>query len=181
MATGGGIWTGHQGYCPAKLARFIPTHVGNTCAPEQFLFLGPVHPHACGEHSQYDSKVPGGTGSSPRMWGTLGLGRQFADLRRFIPTHVGNTARWPACAGLLSVHPHACGEHARSLNRAATYIGSSPRMWGTLIGIPWMLAFARFIPTHVGNTAWAQAHDPQDTVHPHACGEHQQRHTKGSL
>ena len=31
------------------------------------------------------------TGSSPRTWGTLGTLAQEELIRRFIPTHVGNT------------------------------------------------------------------------------------------
>ena len=91
-------------------------------------------------------------GSSPRTWGTLIRPAIMLHLRRFIPTHVGNTL------------PH----------RKASLIifGSSPRTWGTLEFIERAHFLLRFIPTHVGNTPllWSQLlHQP---VHPHARGEH---------
>ena len=71
---------------------------------------------------------------------------------RFIPTHVGNTSGpWPA-APLLSVHPHARGEH---------------RPMGVL-----RRRARRFIPTHVGNTHWRWRSRTSRAVHPHARGEH---------
>ena len=70
---------------------FIPTHVGNTLV-QVFGEMGkPVHPHACGEHQDVVFVRYYPTGSSPRMWGTLGL--------------------FLAKAHVNSVHPHACGEH----------------------------------------------------------------------
>ncbi len=51
-------------------------------------------------------------------------------------------------------------------------IGSSPRMWGTLLAANQRHAAYRFIPTHVGNTAGGDAGCGGVAVHPHACGEH---------
>ncbi|ERV77266.1 hypothetical protein Q058_03151 [Pseudomonas aeruginosa BL04] len=50
--------------------------------------------------------------------------------------------------------------------------GSTPRMWGTQHSEPPTYAQQRFIPTHVGNTAWGTATISGSPVHPHACGEH---------
>ena len=35
------------------VVRFIPTPVGNTSVTFVFIFSFPVHPHACGEHSNH--------------------------------------------------------------------------------------------------------------------------------
>ncbi len=45
-------------------------------------------------------------------------------------------------------------------------------MWGTQHSEPPTYAQQRFIPTHVGNTAWGTATISGSPVHPHACGEH---------
>ena len=52
----------------------------------------PVHPHARGEHCPPPPAAWSRTGSSPRTWGTHPSARAFGFARRFIPTHVGNTA-----------------------------------------------------------------------------------------
>ncbi len=93
--------------------RFIPTHVGNAVCyfwPRQSQS---VHPHACGER--------------------IGYVRLPARSRRFIPTHVGNAGLPKTPNGRTTVHPHACGERDGCSAGRATNIGSSPRMWGTLI------------------------------------------------
>ncbi len=91
--------------------RFIPTHVGNTLRGWPRSASPAVHPHACGEHLECVGKRLRSGGSSPRMWGTLGVYPLRGYRVRFIPTHVGNTLL-PLCWLVLSsVHPHACGEH----------------------------------------------------------------------
>ena len=79
------------------------------------------------------------------------------------------------------VHPHACGEHMFSLLICLGTAGSSPRMWGTHEK-NWKKANpARFIPTHVGNTAEGGIFFMTFSVHPHACGEHRSTsHSGGS-
>ena len=133
--------------------RFIPTHVGNTVFSHRQNPAVPVHPHACGEHALARSAVIRPPGSSPRMWGTRPCRVDRQERGRFIPTHVGNTTvrRW--CPQPLSVHPHACGEHYCALLPDRLFLGSSPRMWGTLTACRWDSTIPRFIPTHVGNTA----------------------------
>ncbi len=155
-----------------RLRRFIPTHVGNTTTTSTAGRYASVHPHACGEHAGTRVSPDGSIGSSPRMWGTRPDDLAHRKPCRFIPTHVGNTPAtqpwWPR----TSVHPHACGEHPtnNALTRATT--GSSPRMWGTRESDNGCDSLARFIPTHVGNTADYRVHLDPVSVHPHACGEH---------
>ena len=71
-------------------------------------------------------------GSSPRVWGTHGVGNGFAASPRFIPTRVGNTLNACVCWRLST--------------------GSSPRVWGTLVMLHAVHNLGRFIPTRVGNT-----------------------------
>ena len=111
-------------------------------------------------------------GSSPRMWGTLNLCYIRPEEIRFIPTHVGNTKHLPFKVRSKPVHPHACGEHSFSHRLSFCPNGSSPRMWGTLLGDDITHHLGRFIPTHVGNTTIDGREWVFPPVHPHACGEH---------
>ena len=76
---------------PALASRFIPAHAGNTQSRRSGKTRPPVHPRACGEHS--DGQIHGnrGHGSSPRMRGTRALIGDRCELVRFIPAHAGNT------------------------------------------------------------------------------------------
>ena len=167
------MWgTLHHAGIESASARFIPTHVGNT---RRSPFSSPahtVHPHACGEHAGATGEAAAVPGSSPRMWGTLDCLYYFLFCYRFIPTHVGNTPRRAGCGFRTSVHPHACGEHVTWLRSSTSPLGSSPRMWGTLVSASVHAVRIRFIPTHVGNTAARSPGSLETSVHPHACGEH---------
>ena len=133
-------------------ARFIPTHVGNTCLYRNYRPSQPVHPHACGEHKREMKPKRTYSGSSPRMWGThCGLHGELM-IARFIPTHVGNTLHPQPVGPGCPVHPHACGEHMDMLRHQVGNSGSSPRMWGTPCQTHNRRDNLRFIPTHVGNT-----------------------------
>jgi len=66
------------------------------------------------------------------MWGTHDTGLMILGTERFIPTHVGNTALRRRYMSSPPVHPHACGEHYKSILLKKLGFGSSPRMWGTL-------------------------------------------------
>ena len=111
-------------------------------------------------------------GSSPRLWGTPRNGLRHVGKLRFIPTPVGNTT-FPVFGSMIrSVHPHACGEHLHGRIGGLGFLGSSPRLWGTLLkAVPDPMPF-RFIPTPVGNTSSARSSRATRPVHPHACGEH---------
>ncbi len=113
-------------------------------------------------------------GSSPRVWGTLYAPEAFAEIRRFIPTRVGNTRATSEIRAPVSVHPHACGEHNVPTASAPLKYGSSPRVWGTQGGGRTEVVLRRFIPTRVGNTGSGISSAGTISVHPHACGEHGQ-------
>ena len=151
--------------------RFIPTPVGNSFSWALTLTLLPVHPHACGELIGRVIITCKRYGSSPRLWGTRVKAHEKDINCRFIPTPVGNSTNSGPAGQAFSVHPHACGELPFFILEKPTYIGSSPRLWGTLV-----LTFAdqiliRFIPTPVGNSSSRIISMPTTTVHPHACGE----------
>ncbi len=115
---------------------------------------------------------PWETGSSPRMWGTRAGGDLGFALRRFIPTHVGNTEVARPSVRLPTVHPHARGEHGVFSPGCYQRNGSSPRTWGTRVIAIYPSLRVRFIPTHVGNTISERLPRNERPVHPHARGEH---------
>ena len=154
------------------ICRFIPTPVGNTRNRRTGRRRNAVHPHACGEHTDKDDTGPRQRGSSPRLWGTLTWSVAGDGFSRFIPTPVGNTVWTKTGLTVMSVHPHACGEHRICLCCLPEVCGSSPRLWGTHCGPPRCLPDRRFIPTPVGNTVTNPSTAVPGTVHPHACGEH---------
>src|SRR5665811_856270 len=127
--------------------RFIPTRVGTTGMSIKWASSPAVHPHACGDHVvTHGDRLPY-RGSSPRVWGPQVTWAKEHRTVRFIPTRVGTTTSDKRSATAMSVHPHACGDHARHAgNRHATG-GSSPRVWGPLPIDQIKIADRRFIPT----------------------------------
>ncbi len=106
------------------------------------------------------------------MWGTFRVRKTLLFLTRFIPTHVGNITLPLSWQFPMAVHPHACGEHQHGRFCFQKKDGPSPRMWGTSDRKMSVIRCMRFIPTHVGNMAISTLFQYQQTVHPHACGEH---------
>ena len=110
-------------------------------------------------------------GSSPRVWGTP----ESQDIplfgSRFIPTRVGNSSFFWGNLSSTAVHPHACGELKKKSRNALLFIGSSPRVWGTLPQKLGVSLIMRFIPTRVGNSRSSGISLLNVSVHPHACGE----------
>ena len=138
-----------------RVLRFIPTHVGNTRTARTASAQRTVHPHARGEHQDAHRLMVDISGSSPRTWGTRCRRIGCVRLRRFIPTHVGNTADGLFQQFRLAVHPHARGEHTSRARVRRPASGSSPRTWGTPQYLQPPRRLQRFIPTHVGNTSVA--------------------------
>ena len=131
-----------------------------------------VHPHACGEHIARTNRRRLKNGSSPRLWGTRHCPNPVNCCNRFIPTPVGNTWAVMRTFTMITVHPHACGEHILLISRICPQDGSSPRLWGTPARPVLWRGARRFIPTPVGNTGGHTEFPQHRTVHPHACGEH---------
>ena len=155
-----------------RTPRFIPTPVGSICTASCATWAASVHPHACGEHTGLVQIDAWTFGSSPRLWGAWLPLRLRAGRCRFIPTPVGSIHPRPARSCRVSVHPHACGEHALPSSPVACRCGSSPRLWGAFLGHFRQLLRPRFIPTPVGSMVFTPVLIRATAVHPHACGEH---------
>ena len=166
------VWgTGRNQETPGRRDRFIPTCVGNgtaTASPDE---TPPVHPHVCGERSSASSIFSAASGSSPRVWGTADQEHTKGYQARFIPTCVGNGARTSPPLTARAVHPHVCGERDKMVQERQLEIGSSPRVWGTVLRREMRGISIRFIPTCVGNGVEPSGARRYRPVHPHVCGE----------
>ena len=151
--------------------RFIPTCVGNSTNHSSGITSAPVHPHVCGELFNTSCHSNHSPGSSPRVWGTLVIPCCNLFPYRFIPTCVGNSLGYLQPRDGVTVHPHVCGELAGKEQIFVHRIGSSPRVWGTLLPYAPLVNFLRFIPTCVGNSVPKSMCPFPASVHPHVCGE----------
>ena len=64
-----------------------------------------------------------------------------------------------------------CGELAKDDDEGVKFLGSSPRVWGTLRNRLVETTKLRFIPACVGNSASWSGPRTSETVHPRVCGE----------
>ncbi len=79
-----------------------------------------------------------------------------------------------------SVHPRGCGEHLIRGKLSNVYVGSSPRVRGTLVAPGSCLCWIRFIPAGAGNTHHRLPDTSLTPVHPRGCGEHLLKSVKDS-
>jgi len=116
----------------SSLSRFIPTYMGNACGTFGTGAFRAVHPHVHGERSRQPRHGCRPHGSSPRTWGTRLGAIRTPELRRFIPTYMGNALLPNRRRHLSPVHPHVHGERIPDSAPLSNRVGSSPRTWGTL-------------------------------------------------
>ena len=107
----------------------------------------------------------------PRTWGRqlgaiLGISH-FGNT----PTHVGKTARPPACRRHRRKHPHARGEDVRKVTYRDNPWETPPRTWGRRHVRREIPVEGGNTPTHVGKTCLCAAGLSPARKHPHARGE----------
>ena len=97
----------------------------------------------------------------------------FITLKKFgiIPTRVGTRPLCVGYSGFLEDHPHACGDKMFATVNLSLLSGSSPRVWGQVLTIKYMLAYRRIIPTRVGTSGRKIILRVKEKDHPHACGD----------
>ena len=110
---------------------FIPAPAGNMSCYAMRVIIAPVHPRACGEHSEILLLYRCLYGSSPRLRGTFRPPALYVTPVRFIPAPAGNISHVVRVHRPATVHPRACGEHCCVRCVAPFSNGSSPRLRGT--------------------------------------------------
>ena len=157
--------------CVCARCRFIPACAGNRYFHTRTTFLNPVHPRVCGEQPSLQPPDLSPVGSSPRVRGTVGGQGCRIGGRRFIPACAGNRPGCRLPRATATVHPRVCGEQLACALAAPLGTGSSPRVRGTAISGPCLLADCRFIPACAGNRPKAKLIFYPTPVHPRVCGE----------
>ena len=150
----------------------IPAYAGNTRGSAISPRFSRDHPRVCGEHPVDRIIKRANEGSSPRMRGTH-IEVDLVNLRvGIIPAYAGNTRARVSTSRATGDHPRVCGEHSMTVESAASTLGSSPRMRGTLIGIWQCDALIGIIPAYAGNTMQIIVVVFGQRDHPRVCGEH---------
>ncbi len=132
--------------------RSIPTCVGTTAVlyPRHGAEVGPS-PRAWGLLRVFLAFI-GTYGPSPHAWGLRYRPLPGTEGPRAIPTCVGTTESVKATGGVLSGHPHVCGDYVYAPSPANASVGPSPRVWGLRTIQTTNTAQRRAIPTCVGTT-----------------------------
>ena len=150
----------------------IPAYAGNTSAPRGAVERIGDHPRVCGEHVPSAAMGMIGSGSSPRMRGTLWPLFAADRKRRIIPAYAGNTRSQRVELAWRRDHPRVCGEHSDSFLSHGHRAGSSPRMRGTREFDRLRDGCVGIIPAYAGNTLWTSVTPTLIEDHPRVCGEH---------
>ena len=151
--------------------RFIPACAGNAACLMSSPRHSAVHPRVCGERARTKRTAGLGSGSSPRVRGTLADERRERPVDRFIPACAGNAGSPPPSPSLPTVHPRVCGERTGRWREWWPGCGSSPRVRGTRFCGAVAGPGRRFIPACAGNATESPIRFPARSVHPRVCGE----------
>lgn len=157
---------------PLPFTGIIPAHAGLTSAAAAHGLRVEDHPRGCGAHAYTADIRPTGTGSSPRMRGSLTQIRQNGPLIGIIPADAGLT---PSARDSLRSrwnHPRGCGAHVASVYDVARPTGSSPRMRGSPLLAEERASSAGGIPADAGLTRQKGQRAAQNWGHPRGCGAH---------
>ena len=125
--------------------------MGTTTAEQDTAALTAVHPHRCGDNTDWTRPRNPLCGSPPQVWGQRRERRPWKGCVRFTPTGVGTTFIFVTQHADIPVHPHRCGDNGVQ--------GHHQR------------AQVRFTPTGVGTTGVADVSSRVTAVHPHGCGD----------
>ena len=108
------------------------------------------HPHAYGDKEIITLIPCCQLGSSPRVWGQVNITVNKSTARRIIPTRMGTSRQVTPHMCKYEDHPHAYGDKFYSPQNTAVATGSSPRVWGQVIGDLDTSAKLGIIPTRMG-------------------------------
>ena len=111
------------------------------------------------------------SGSSPRVRGTVPRAGAGKGQFRFIPARAGNSGNRRPDRRTAPVHPRACGEQRGEVDQRVHFVGSSPRVRGTVLERLEVEHVVRFIPARAGNRLQRPHTNGRRSVHPRACGE----------
>ena len=91
-------------------------------------------------------------GSSPRVRGTAASLSQLHHCLGIIPACAGNSVRLTINNKAFWDHPRVCGEQTIKKDSISTFLGSSPRVRGTVFLVILILHIRGIIPACAGNS-----------------------------
>ena len=155
----------------SRADRLIPARAGKTTRDPSSRSGLWAHPRACGENWANAGKTVPFEGSSPRVRGKRGRGREGRRLRGLIPARAGKTYENKTGQPITAAHPRACGENTLTTWPATGSSGSSPRVRGKRNHLAGQAPDAGLIPARAGKTRRRPRPGCSTRAHPRACGE----------
>ena len=129
------------------------------------------HPRVCGEQQLANKLNKRGTGSPPRVRGTVEQNTLTGTSKRITPACAGNRSCPTVILALYRDHPRVCGEQLFLARRRTLPPGSPPRVRGTVIGVSAAVVTARITPACAGNRREMPVAEIGEEDHPRVCGE----------
>ena len=114
-----------EGIIPACAGNRMPLH-GHSVATRD-------HPRVCGEQRSRTATSVLWLGSSPRVRGTEDYIVAIELHNGIIPACAGNSGNRQDKNEKFWDHPRVCGEQSSSMSYIITFLGSSPRVRGTVV------------------------------------------------
>ena len=148
----------------------IPTCVGQPSLRAELRIVPTVYPHVCGAAVQPSQAAHITQGLSPRVWGSPRQEDSGSLQERSIPTCVGQPLRIQHLLIPMEVYPHVCGAANGVTRDPLPNSGLSPRVWGSLLFLPFFFAIQWSIPTCVGQPLVLAFLLRHSMVYPHVCG-----------
>ena len=154
-----------------RRGRLIPARAGKTVAGVYLMYRRRAHPRACGENRFNTDALLRDDGSSPRVRGKRGSGRDADRGAGLIPARAGKTATAQSAPCPSGAHPRACGENPLEDLPKVAAVGSSPRVRGKRSRDVWAVVRTGLIPARAGKTCRSGWPRRASSAHPRACGE----------
>ena len=151
--------------------RITPACAGNRAGRAGWSCRTRDHPRVCGEQAGCSGEEKDFVGSPPRVRGTGNRGCGYGEEERITPACAGNRAILFFEILIPQDHPRVCGEQGAQHGCRARFVGSPPRVRGT---VPHALYHERnqgITPACAGNSIRLLQLQAGQEDHPRVCGE----------
>ena len=148
-----------------------PACAGNSPAAGRQALTEEDHPRVCGEQPRTWATPPMWRGSPPRVRGTAVSRRRKSPPARITPACAGNSESVVCGDAFSGDHPRVCGEQLRTRMPPSDFIGSPPRVRGTVDPLAHTALPPRITPACAGNRLSQSTLRATWKDHPRVCGE----------
>ena len=151
--------------------RITPACAGNRSEGDHTMEEKRDHPRVCGEQPWRGGGRLLGWGSPPRVRGTGAFYRDGRRKQRITPACAGNSMRGRDAPQAVKDHPRVCGEQLVPANISSHFVGSPPRVRGTVASAGNQSSNLRITPACAGNSFDGEENASEKQDHPRVCGE----------